>query len=80
MKKSRLLWNVVLITTICSICWPSNSIARSSDDINKPGETANRSPANDEKMLINPKYNCDPKMIIPGNPDIDPNFLLKHLP
>ncbi|HHW30771.1 MAG TPA: hypothetical protein GXX20_03720 [Clostridiaceae bacterium] len=31
----------------------------------------------DDKMLHFPDTNCDPKMIIPGNPDIDPKFLHK---
>jgi len=34
----------------------------------------------DEKFLIEPKYNCDPKMIIPGDPSIDPKFILDEIP
>lgn len=80
MKKINFILSSVLIAAICAICWPLNSVARSSDDINKPAEMAAKPQSKDEKMLVGPKYNCDPKMLIPGNPDIDPKFLLKHLP
>lgn len=34
----------------------------------------------DSGFLVNPKYNCDPKMLIPGNAGIDPKFLVKPKP
>ena len=46
---------------------------------NTDPETKNAatSNSNDSGILVNPKYNCDPEMLIPGNAGIDPKFLVK---
>lgn len=80
MKKIKILWSVILIITLSFICSPSKSIAKSYDSANEPDKIANSLNAKDGKMLVSPKYNCDPKMLIPGNPDIDLKFLINPLP
>lgn len=34
----------------------------------------------DGKMVIQPQYNCDPRIMITNVPDIDPHILLEELP
>jgi len=80
MKKIKILWSIILIITTSFICSPSKSIAESYYSENEPDNAAGSLKANDEGMLISPRYNCDPKMLIQGNPDIDPKFLLELLP
>jgi hypothetical protein len=74
MKKVRFLFSVIIIIT--SIYLPSICIAKSSYGVyGYDKEAINRQI--DAKMHIYPGYNCDPKMLISANPDIDPKFLVK---
>lgn len=65
---------------------PSGSSGGNSENIRNTGansKTASEaknaaiSNTNDSGIFVNPKYNCDPRMLLPGNPDIDPKFLVK---
>ncbi len=77
MKKIKFLLSVSIIITciyLPSICIAKSSYGTYMFDKSSINKTL------DDKMHINPKYNCDPKMLIPANPDIDPKFLVKSLP
>lgn len=90
MRKIKYLSVAVFIIAISAINLPAKSIAKtiryseenniSSTATNKPNESTNIEKTNDEKFLIYPKYNCDPKILIPGDPNIDPKFVLNESP
>ena len=73
-------------------CSSTISIGKSQNFTNKPAEVTASSvmsdeannaavyKVNDDGILVLPKYNCDPHMLIPGNPNIDPRFLVKLKP
>lgn len=89
MKKGKILLSVFTLTTITSVFLPSICVAEISIEANclkKAGsnqtiymKTLDKKTL-DKKTFISPNYNCDPKMLIQGNPDIDPRFLVKQLP
>ena len=80
MKKIKVFWYVSLIIALGLICPPSKGNAEPYNGANESGNVAGSIKTDGKKMLISPKHNCDPKMLIPGNPDIDPKFLVKLLP
>lgn len=81
MKGSRAFCNIILTIIMILTFSQSTGIAKSLDNNTHESDSAvQRDKANDGKMVITPKYNCDPHMLIPGNPDIDPKFSLKRLP
>lgn len=83
MKKFKCILSIVLVIALSYICVPSKSVAKTVETIENQKDTnevKSSVSANDENMLIHPKYNCDPKMLIPGNANIDPKFLLKYIP
>lgn len=49
------------------------------DRMNESDKSTGKSRAIDDKMLVSPKYNCDPGMLVPADPNIDPGFLLYDL-
>ncbi len=79
MKKVKILLSVFTLTTITSVFLPSICVAEISNETNSFKQTGINKTI-DEKLFIFPNYNCDPKMLIPGNPDIDLKFLVKQLP
>lgn len=80
MKKINYIIGNLLILSIFSICLPSKAIALSKDSSCKLNKASNIYKAVNEKMNTSLKYNCDPKFLIPGNPDIDPKMLIPANP
>lgn len=64
MRIMKYLLSLILIFSICFICSPSESVAKTTD----------------VNMFVHQKLNCDPKMLIKGNPNIDPGILLNSQP
>lgn len=79
----------IVFTITIGTCSSTISIGKSQNFTNKPDEATGSSAMsdednnaaackiNDDGILVLPKYNCDPHMLIPGNPNIDPHFLVK---
>lgn len=81
MRKMKFLLWLVLFITLSSISSPSDSIAEQIDAINKPSKETTIIMSNNRRILNNGKYSCcDPKMLVPGNPDIDPKMLVPGNP
>ena len=80
MGKIKFFVGVGLFLAVSVFCSSSKSMARSMDNSDVPAKAIIDFKTGDEKAVISPKYNCDPKMLIPGNPYIDPKFLLDLLP
>jgi hypothetical protein len=88
MRKNKYLFSIGLSVFISLCCQPAISTAITIDEPSTPVDGSGEgkrsivvnSTIKDEKMFIIPKSNCDPKMLIPGNADIDPGFLITKLP
>ena len=63
----------IVFTLVFGTCSSTISIGESQ---NFEGKFAEAAVTKDDAMLLNPKYNCDPKMLIPGNIKIDPKMLV----
>jgi len=74
MKKLKFMVCISLFASISIILSPIEGIA---EPVDKPGEKTVESGLKDKKAVDKEKYSyCDPKMLIPGNPDIDPKILI----
>jgi len=83
-KKIKLLLCIVVCAAVSLFC-PPKSEAGTYAGSKLPDKRAgaggdsgsDSADPNQGRFSISPKYNCDPKMLIPGNPQIDPGFLIE---
>jgi len=82
----------IVFTIIIGTCSSTISMGKSQTFTDKPDEVTEKSimsyegnnaaacKVNDDGIFVIPEYNCDSHMLIPGNPNIDPDFLVKLKP
>jgi hypothetical protein len=80
MRKIKYLLCFVLMAAMASIYTPMGKNHNLNQAINEFPKEVSMSTTEDSKDILAPEYNCDPEMLITVVPDIDPQFLLKHLP
>jgi hypothetical protein len=80
MGNGKSLLIAALVISMNFINSPSKSTDKPNHGSNIPYMEKDSFNSVDERMFVYPKRNCDPKMLIPCNPNIDPGFILKKLP
>lgn len=88
MRSNKYLFSIGLSLFISLCCPPAVGTAISIDESNGPVDSSGEgrrsnilnSSLIDANMFVIPKSNCDPKMLIPGNAEIDPGFLKSVVP
>ncbi len=85
--RAKYLFSFVLFLGMSLLCSP-NSVASTVYDSDKPDVFSNSASHDsgilngtfssiDPGMIVNPKYNCDPRMCITTVHSIDPGFLIR---
>lgn len=74
----KILASMALAASVFLICPQPQATAISNHNLQKAAAPASEVP--DPTAGMPEKYNCDPKMLISGNPDIDPGMLIPAKP